>query len=79
MAGPGKLSRHSGTLVSLSFDISCTNLTSLTDLFDGGMIALSLYTLIAFHPGPLLFAVPLDSSSMESKSGTTESLPMVAV
>ena len=44
------------------------------------MIVLSLYTLNFFHPGPFLFAVPLNSvftPVAKMTAGTMGSLPMM--
>ena len=47
------------------------------------MITLCLYTLNIFHPGPLLFAVPDETTSVQGEQklayATVESLPMQRV
>ena len=72
--------KPSGTSVSLESGLSFLRRPkTFPDLFDGGMIVLAMYSLNFFHPGPLLFAVPVEPGSMGSKSGTAESLPMTTV
>ena len=82
MAGPERSSPHSGTSVSIYTRTFKVSLTSTSDLFDGGMIVLSLYTLNFFHPGPFLFSVPINSVFTpvgKTTEDPMESLPMVVV
>ena len=51
------------------------------DVFDGAMVILAMYTMMFFHPGPLLFSQIDDTRSTDqvemknaSKTNTNESL-----
>ncbi|PSR80363.1 hypothetical protein PHLCEN_2v6748 [Hermanssonia centrifuga] len=46
---------------------------ALTDLFDGAMIVLAMYTLLFFHPGRFLFSEPALEEMIKLESNTGSS------